>query len=428
MPAPRAPFQRRPRRHIDDAPAAAAMALTAARQHRKHDTRLLSSCAISAALPGLRHLARREAAGDVDRGPELQPVIDLRHHRLVGEIGDRDQRHLRVAAMGKALRLGFVHDRARCRSRPPPAACRPPRVPSAPVPPVTTRACRRKSIDQPLSPLDPRRQHLEFDPVRHLADPQLLVEHILADAVPPRQPHAMRVAVERIEIVREGLDVVRVGEEAFLDQPRADAAHDRRDFAQRIFRMILHRPGHRAVGADFRALHVRHRIGGEHGGARRQRLDLVEMHGRRVEHVELADIHRMLAAGFGEPDAAAEADLAAFRIFAHAAAGRRGDHLQAPAGAEQRGSGGERRAHQIDLPRHRRPAVIDVQRGAGDGDAVIARERLALGQRGARIARMAGVHDRARQQLAQQIRNSPGAPRFRRPRCARPASAANCLR
>ena len=107
-----------------------------------------------------------------------------------------------------------------------------------------------------------------------------------------------------------------VGEEAFLDQPRADAAHDRRDLAQRIFRMILHAPGDRAVGADFRALHVRHRIGGEHGGARRQRLDLVEMHGRRVEHVELADIHRMLAAGFGQPDAAAEADLAALRIFA----------------------------------------------------------------------------------------------------------------
>ena len=44
-----APFQRRPRRDIDDA-AAAFMAFTAARQHRKHDTRLLSICAISAAL------------------------------------------------------------------------------------------------------------------------------------------------------------------------------------------------------------------------------------------------------------------------------------------------------------------------------------------------------------------------------------------
>ena len=48
-------------------------------------------------------------------------------------------------------------------------------------------------------------------------------------------------------------------------------------------------------------------------------------------------------------------------------------------------------------------AVVDVQRGAGDGDAVIAFERLALRQRRGRIARMAGVHDRARQQLAQQV-------------------------
>ena len=65
------------------------------------------------------------------------------------------------------------------------------------------------------APLDPRRQHLELDPVRHLADAQLLVEHVLADAVPPRQPLAIRVAVERVEVLREGLDVVRVGEEAF---------------------------------------------------------------------------------------------------------------------------------------------------------------------------------------------------------------------
>jgi hypothetical protein len=99
----------------------------------------------------------------------------------------------------------------------------------------------------------------------------------------------------------------------------------------------------------------------------------------------------------------AEADLAAFRIFAHTAAGRRGDHLQPPAGAEQRGSGRKRRAHQIDLPHHLHAAVVDVQRGAGDGDTVIALKRLAVRQSGGRIARMTGVHARARQQLAQQV-------------------------
>jgi hypothetical protein len=72
---------------------------------------------------------------------------------------------------------------------------------------------------------------LEFDPVGDLAHAQLPVENILADAVPPGQPLASRVAVERIEVVGEGLDVGFIGEEAFLDQPRADAPRDRRDFA-----------------------------------------------------------------------------------------------------------------------------------------------------------------------------------------------------
>ena len=39
------------------------------------------------------------------------------------------------------------------------------------------------------------------------------------------------IAVERIEVVLEGLNIVGVPEEAFLDQPRANAPHDRRDLA-----------------------------------------------------------------------------------------------------------------------------------------------------------------------------------------------------
>ena len=174
--------------------------------------------------------------------------------------------------------------------------------------------------------------------------------------------------------------------------------------------MILHGPGDRAIGADFGALHVRHRIGGEHGGARRQRLDLVEMNGRRVEHVELADIHRMLAAGFGQPDAAAEADLAALRILAHAAAGRGGDHLQAPARAEQRRAG--RRAPRAPArsgasPRCRRCRCAGR---AGDGDAVIAFERLAVGQSRGRIARIADVDDRRPAAVRAAGWNSPCSP------------------
>src|SRR5690606_34497155 len=88
--------------------------------------------------------------------------------------------------------------------------------------------------------LHAHRQHLVFDPVSHLADTQLLVEHILADAVAPGQPLAGRVAIERVKIAGEFLDLALVGEEALADQARADAPHDGREFPERIFGMILH--------------------------------------------------------------------------------------------------------------------------------------------------------------------------------------------
>src|SRR3569833_3056537 len=85
-------------------------------------------------------------------------------------------------------------------------------APSAPVPPVTTTVLSVKDMLFSVMPnfwpggagsappaLHAHRQHLKFDPVRHLADAQLLVEDVLADAVPPRQPLAGGVAVQRIE-------------------------------------------------------------------------------------------------------------------------------------------------------------------------------------------------------------------------------------
>src|SRR4051812_39600985 len=96
------------------------------------------------------------------------------------------------------------------------------------------------------------------------------------------------------------------------------------------------------------------------------------MDGRRIEDIELADIHRVLAPGFREPDAAAKADLAAVRIFPHHAAGGGNNDLETPARAEQRRACGERRAYKIDLADNGGAALINVQRRAGDGDAVVA--------------------------------------------------------
>src|SRR5688500_13746930 len=116
-----------------------------------------------------------------------------------------------------------------------------------------------------LSPpaLGARRQHLEFEPVGDLAGAQLLVEDVLADAVAPSEPLVARVAVELVELGREGLDLGFVEEEALVDQPRPDAARDRCDLVKRIFRMILHAPGGRAVAADLGALHGGDLVGGE---------------------------------------------------------------------------------------------------------------------------------------------------------------------
>ena len=52
--------------------------------------------------------------------------------------------------------------------------------------------------------------------------------------------------------------------------------------------MILHAPGDRAVDRDLGRLHVGMRVRRQHGGAGRQRLDLVEMHRDGVEHGALA--------------------------------------------------------------------------------------------------------------------------------------------
>src|SRR5262249_25644207 len=166
--------------------------------------------------------------------------------------------------------------------------------------------------------------------------------------------------------------------------------------------MILHSPGDRTIGADFGALNVGYCIGGEHRGAWRECLDLIEVHSRGVEYVKLASIHGMFAARFGQSYAAPETDFTSFRIFSHTTAGRRGNHLQTPARTEYRGTGFQCRAHQFDLAHTLRTAIVDMQARAGDGDAVIALQRGAFRQKRARIAWVADIYRRARQQLPQQ--------------------------
>ena len=193
------------------------------------------------------------------------------------------------------------------------------------------------------------------------------------------------------------------GEEPFLHQPHAGAAHDRRELAQRIFRMILHAPGDGAVVADLRRLHAGHGVERQHGGVGRQRLDLVEMDRHGLEAVGLAVVHRVLAAGRREPDGTAEPDLAPLGVAPHAAARRDHQELQAPAAAEYRRAAVEHRARKLDLPPHLRRVLIDVQRRAGDGDPVVAFQPAGVGKIGAGIGRIGDVDDGAGRKLAQQV-------------------------
>jgi hypothetical protein len=102
-------------------------------------------------------------------------------------------------------------------------------------------------------------------------------------------------------------------------------------------------------------------------------------------------------------DASSDPDLAALRIGAHRAACRDSHDLQAPAAAEQRRLRLQHFARKLDLPGDLRPAIINIQRRAGDRDAVIALEPADRQVR-AGIGRIADVHDGTGQQFAQQFR------------------------
>ncbi len=124
------------------------------------------------------------------------------------------------------------------------------------------------------------------------------------------------------------------------------------------------------------------------------------MHGDGIEAVGLAGVHRVLPPGGGETDGAAEPELASLRVAPDAAAGGGGQELQSPTAAEHRRAGAEQGADEIDLTDDLRPALIDMECRAGDGDAVIAFEAHAVGKVGAGIGRVGDIDHRARQKLA----------------------------
>ena len=94
-------------------------------------------------------------------------------------------------------------------------------------------------------------------------------------------------------------------------------------------------------------------------------------------------------------DVARKADLAAERVLPHLAAGRDRPDLDAPAGAEGRRAGGVDRPHELDLTRHRRRQVVDIERRPGEDDPVIGLEPAGVGQVRALVGRMGDVAEDA---------------------------------
>ena len=103
-----------------------------------------------------------------------------------------------------------------------------------------------------------------------------------------------------------------------------------------------------------------HVITGERQGPRGELGDIVAVHGDRLEHRRLPGEHRVASTGLAELDPPAEAKLPSQWIGPHAPARRGHRHLHAPAAAEERHTGSECGARQLDLPLDVCAALVDI--------------------------------------------------------------------
>src|SRR5580658_5415766 len=125
------------------------------------------------------------------------------------------------------------------------------------------------------------------------------------------------------------------------------------------------------------------------------------MNGRRLEHAGLAGEQAMSAARLAQQNAPPEAELTAARIGPHLAAGRRDGNLQPPTAAEERHAGRKYGLGELDLTRDRRAAVVDIERRAGHGDAVVMLETNAGRKTGFGVRRGHNVDRERRVDTAQ---------------------------
>src|SRR5215472_12371545 len=135
--------------------------------------------------------------------------------------------------------------------------------------------------------------------------------------------------------------------------------------------MVLHPPESAAIVPQLESLHT-HVVARQHHCAVGELLDVIAVHGDRLEHRGFARKHRMATTRLAELDAPGEAEFPSARVAAYAAAGGAHGHLQAPAAAEERRAGCKHSARQLDLPLDGRAAVVDIERRAGNRHAIVA--------------------------------------------------------
>jgi len=118
----------------------------------------------------------------------------------------------------------------------------------------------------------------------------------------------------------------------------------------------------------------------------------------------LAREQAVSCAEFAQEDPPRKAKFAAAWIGANLAAGRRHRHLQSPAAAEERHADREHSLGEFDLTRDRCATVIDVERRARHGDAVVVGEADAWGKVGSASAGASRMSTRSEASMCRRTR------------------------
>ncbi len=188
------------------------------------------------------------------------------------------------------------------------------------------------------------------------------------------------MGLQRLHVGHEALHGRGIAEHVAVDQARTVPPSHGAEIEIVVLGMILHTPEGAACVRERGCLQS-HVVRRERLGAAGQRLDVVAMHGRRLEYLRLLGKKRMRSARRCQLYSTPEAELAATRIGPDCTAGRGHGDLQSPAAAEDRNASLKNLPHELDLAHDRRAAIRNAERRARDRRAIVALEPRALRQR-----------------------------------------------